>query len=178
MYATVTSLTGRPGGTLAARRTGTAAPVPTAEPARRQAPVRIPTQRPPSDDGRWPLQHRPEAASDARHLAQDLLEDWHLAEDAQDGVLLVVSELVTNAVEHALAPVVLHLHHEHTDHRIWIGVTDGGPAPRDGAWTRSCTHDEHGRGLAVVEAIAEIHGTRTHPGGHTTHWARINPAAA
>ncbi len=90
-------------------------------------------------------------------------------------MLLVVSELVTNAVEHAQGPLHLHLHRTEADGHVWIGVSDGGPAPRDGEWTRSCTTDEHGRGLAVVAALAEHHGTRTWTGGHTTHWARINP---
>ncbi len=125
-------------------------------------------------EGTWPLEHTPEAAGQARRVTRACSQAWELDEDGREAVLLVVSELVTNAVEHAQAPVHLHLHHSDTDGRVWIGVSDGGPAERDGAWTR----DEHGRGLAVVEALAEIHGTRTHLGGHTTHWARINPTAA
>ncbi|MFI8829349.1 ATP-binding protein [Streptomyces sp. NPDC053431] len=130
-------------------------------------------QRPLLEDRSWPLEHRPEAAADARHHARDLLEDWRVPDEAVDEVLLVVSELVTNAVEHARAPIALHLHREHAGRRIWVGVTDGGPALRDGSWTRSCAPDEHGRGLALVEALCEACGTRTHAAGHTTHWARL-----
>ncbi|MGW3141178.1 ATP-binding protein [Streptomyces sp. NPDC001139] len=127
----------------------------------------------------WPLEHRPEAAADARHIARTYLNAWSIAPNDEDAVLLVVSELVTNAVEHALAPVHLHLHRTRADGRVWVGVSDGGPAPRDGTWTRSCTPAEHGRGLTVVAALAEHHGTRTwEDTGRTTHWARINTAAA
>jgi anti-sigma regulatory factor (Ser/Thr protein kinase) len=173
MYATDTSLTHPAGGALLTA--GRPAPTTATEPRTGRTPVRIPAPRAPLDDGSWPLEHRPEAAGEARHLAQELLEHWHVADDTADGVLLVVSELVTNAVEHARAPIVLHLHREHADHRIWIGVSDGGPADRDGAWTRSCADDEHGRGLGLVDALAEAHGTRTHTGG-ATHWARLAAA--
>ncbi|MFE5549486.1 ATP-binding protein [Streptomyces sp. NPDC056534] len=87
-------------------------------------------------------------------------------------MLLVVSELVTNAVEHAEPPFALHLHRERAGSRVWVGVTDGGPAEAEGAWTASCTDDEHGRGIAIVDILADAHGIRTHAGG-STHWARI-----
>ncbi|MCX2185034.1 ATP-binding protein [Streptomyces sp. SKN60] len=178
MYATDTSLTGPAGGTLVTQRAAILAAAEGITPDNRQVPVQIPAQQPSCNDRSWPLLHRPEAVADARHRTQAILEHWHVAEDITDVVLLVVSELVTNAVEHALAPVVLHLHRERAEHRIWIGVTDGGPAPRDGAWTRSCSHDEHGRGLDLVKALCEAHGTCAHTNGHSTHWARVAPTAA
>ncbi|MEW1914867.1 ATP-binding protein [Kitasatospora sp. NPDC085895] len=125
---------------------------------RPQAPAPAPAR---PVEGTWPLEHRPEAAAQARRIARGCLDAWQIGDDAQDAVLLVVSELVTNAVEHAMAPVRLHLHRTGADGRMWVGVSDGGPAPRDGAWTRSCTSAEHGRGLNVVQALAEQHGTRT-----------------
>ncbi|MFI8294150.1 ATP-binding protein [Streptomyces sp. NPDC085614] len=134
----------------------------------------MPGPRRPADGGSWPLQHRPEAASAARRIARRMLEDWHVSGDIEDTALLVVSELVTNAVEHAQAPVVLHLHHQHADGRVWVGVTDGGPAPHDGAWSTSCTPDEHGRGLDLIDALTTAHGTHTHTHGGTTHWARLH----
>ncbi|WCD94199.1 ATP-binding protein [Streptomyces sp. HUAS 31] len=119
------------------------------------------------------LEHRPDAAGAARTITRAVLEDWHADQDAAESVLLVVSELVTNAVEHALPPVALHLYRDRGGDQVWVGVTDGGPAQDDGAWTSSCTQEEHGRGLAVVEVLATSHGTRNHPGGTATHWARL-----
>ncbi|MEV6332363.1 ATP-binding protein [Streptomyces sp. NPDC051909] len=138
--------------------------------------ARIPAPRKPADDDlTQALEHRPEAAGDARHTAQAVLEAWRVDEETAGAVVLVVSELVTNAVEHAQAPLFLHLHREHSGNRVWVGVTDGGPAARDGAWTSSCTEDEHGRGLAVVDMLADAHGTHNHTRG-ATHWARLTTA--
>jgi anti-sigma regulatory factor (Ser/Thr protein kinase) len=120
----------------------------------------------------WRLAHCRQAAEVAREITSAVLDDWQLCEGTTDAVLLVVSELVTNAVEHAQPPVTLHLHRERVGSRVWIGVSDGGPATREGDWTVSCTDDEHGRGLAIVDALAIAHGTVSHPGG-TTHWARL-----
>ncbi|WP_406066290.1 ATP-binding protein [Streptomyces sp. NBC_01077] len=118
------------------------------------------------------LEHRPDTVAVARGTAQRLLENWQVSRDCVEAVVLVVSELVTNAIEHALPPVVLHLRQD-CDDRVWVGVSDGGPAMHAGPWTASCADDEHGRGLKIVAALAETHGTHTHSAGTTTHWARI-----
>ncbi|MFD9624021.1 ATP-binding protein [Streptomyces virginiae] len=131
----------------------------------------------PADDESWPLEHTPQAASAARQITRQVLGAWETSEEAEQAALLVVSELVTNAVEHAQAPVVLHLHRQHAYGQLWVGVTDGGPAEaeEEGAWTTSCTPDEHGRGLTLVEALSEIHGTHTTRVG-STRWARLHAA--
>ncbi|MFC8013824.1 ATP-binding protein, partial [Streptomyces cinereoruber] len=53
-----------------------------------------------------PLEHGPLAPATARHAARAVLEAWGLDEEQVYDVLLVISELVTNAVVHALPPVV------------------------------------------------------------------------
>ncbi|MFD8079661.1 ATP-binding protein [Streptomyces sp. NPDC059718] len=124
-------------------------------------------------DGSWVLEHRPEAAGAARRVIRAVLDGWQVGADAAESVVLVVSELVTNAVEHAEPPVILHLHREPAGRQVWVGVTDGGPAATDGGWTTSCTGAEHGRGLDIVDTLTTGHGTRTYPGGRATHWARL-----
>lgn len=119
------------------------------------------------------LEHRPDAAGAARAITRAVLEDWRVDRDATESALLVVSELVTNAVEHASPPLALHLYRERVGDQMWVGVTDGGPAQAEGAWASSSTQEEHGRGLAVIEVLATSHGTRTHSGGNATHWARL-----
>jgi hypothetical protein len=82
--------------------------------------------------------------------------------------LLVVSELVTNAIRHGGAPIELRLRHE--PHQLVITVSDGAvtlPAPRDmdptSAW---------GRGLHLVEAVTDRWGA--HPiGAGKTVWAIV-----
>jgi anti-sigma regulatory factor (Ser/Thr protein kinase) len=124
-------------------------------------------------DGTWPLEHSPHAAGAARRIARSVLDDWRTHPESAEHILLVVSELVTNAVEHAQPPVAMHLHRERIGSKMWVGITDGGPAQAEGRWTSSCGHDEHGRGLTVIDALATAHGTRRHPEGSATHWARL-----
>ncbi|MER5556961.1 ATP-binding protein [Streptomyces sp. NPDC002793] len=135
-------------------------------------PERVPEPWSPGDDVTWRLPHCPQAVGTAREITAAVLNDWHVAQDSAEAAVLVVSELVTNAVEHALPPIALHLHRERAGERVWVGVTDSGPAAGEGAWTASCADDEHGRGLDVIDALTTTHGTRSHSGG-TTHWARL-----
>ncbi|MFE9847161.1 ATP-binding protein [Streptomyces goshikiensis] len=125
--------------------------------------------------GSWMLPHRPESAGIARRIATDVLCGWGVDEDTTDQVLLVVSELVTNALEHALPPITLHLQRPDFDAILRIEVDDGGPAETAGAWATSCTPEEHGRGAGIIALLASAHGTRILP--HTvTYWAAL-PAA-
>ncbi|MBP0455704.1 ATP-binding protein [Kitasatospora sp. RG8] len=118
------------------------------------------------------LAHCPEAAGAARRFTRATLGAWGVDEDTTEQALLVVSELVTNAVEHALPPVALHLDHHAAGSALRIEVDDGGPAPRDGTWTSSCTPDEHGRGSGIVARLAVTHGRRRED--HcVTYWADL-----
>ncbi|MFJ9324596.1 ATP-binding protein [Streptomyces globisporus] len=119
------------------------------------------------------LEHRPEAASAARRFAKAVMDQWQVGLDPTEGIVLAVSELVTNAVEHANPPLALHLHREAQGGAIWVGVTDGGCTESEGAWTASRAADEHGRGLTIIDALAVAHGVHTHDNGTTTHWARL-----
>lgn len=72
---------------------------------------------------------------------------------AADALLLLASELATNAVLHSRSG---HPDREFTVHATfyvgdyaWVEITDAG-----GAWSQDKYDDEHGRGLAVVAAIA------------------------
>ncbi|MFI8294078.1 ATP-binding protein [Streptomyces sp. NPDC085614] len=135
--------------------------------------ARVPAPRKPTDDDvTQALEHRPEAASDARRTAQAVLAAWQANPGAVETVVLVISEPPTNTVEHAQAPICRRLHRERSGSRVWVGATDAGPAPHHGAWTSSCTEDEHGRGLGIVEMSADAHGTRIHTCG-STPWARL-----
>ncbi|MCM2422791.1 ATP-binding protein [Streptomyces sp. RKAG293] len=121
-----------------------------------------------ADHGTWQLDHRPESAGDARRIGRRFLRDLHLGEETVHVALLAISELVTNAIEHGLPPLQLHLRHDPTARQIWIEATDGGPAPRTGPCAAPRHDDEHGRGLTLVAAVSEAHGTRG-----TTRWARL-----
>ncbi|MEV7676874.1 ATP-binding protein [Streptomyces sp. NPDC088752] len=122
-----------------------------------------------------PLFHRAEAPGIARQAARRALSRWGVDEDTQDTVELVVSELVTNAVEHALPPTSLRLCQETSQENccVWVEVSDGGPAGSVGSWTASCDDDEHGRGLHIVDMLSQACGWREGSSG-TIRWARFD----
>ncbi|MFD5335734.1 ATP-binding protein [Streptomyces hawaiiensis] len=119
-----------------------------------------------------PLDHSAEAVATARRMVEGLLGRLKVAE--VDTVVLVVSELVTNAIEHALPPLALHLRRDPIAQQVWVGVSDGGPASHHGPWTTSCTDDEHGRGLGIVEALTDGQGTLIRADGMATHWVTVS----
>jgi serine phosphatase RsbU (regulator of sigma subunit)/anti-sigma regulatory factor (Ser/Thr protein kinase) len=121
----------------------------------------------------------------ARAMARAALADWsarslpgaeqlteHLAADA----LVVVSELVTNAVVHAGTDVDVVLRMEETGTLV-VEATDQHPSRAPGNTDPETPHDpaEYGRGLRLVAALAEAWGITYRPGTKTV-WARL-PAA-
>lgn len=125
---------------------------------------------------RWRLPHAPQAAGIARRLALDTLNAWGVREDEAHQVVLAVSELVTNAVEHGLPPVALQLVPPNEQQMIHVAVTDGGPANERGARTADCEPDEHGRGSVIIDFLAAARGTRMYRRS-ATHWADLPLAA-
>ncbi|MFD7859781.1 ATP-binding protein [Streptomyces microflavus] len=119
------------------------------------------------------LRHEANAAGEARCMAQEVLMRWNIDDDDIDDMLLVISELVTNAVEHALPPVVLQMQHDPAQESVWIGVRDSGPGTQAGSWIASCADDEHGRGLKIVAALATSRGREFATHGRTTHWVEF-----
>ncbi|MEU6777254.1 ATP-binding protein [Streptomyces sp. NPDC046759] len=114
------------------------------------------------------------AVSAVRRRAAAVLADWSVSPDLKEDALLVVSELVTNAIVHARPPAVLRLSWVQGDsgRALRIEVTDAGPAfpvPRS---LIGIDPDEHGRGETIVHALATRHGTRTHL-GEVTRWAEL-----
>jgi anti-sigma regulatory factor (Ser/Thr protein kinase) len=122
----------------------------------------------------------PESAAAARALALQLLGRAH---PAADTVMLLVSELVTNAVMHTRsgAPggsVTLALCPGASG--VLVQVRDDGgasvpsvtPVPADRGAAA-----EHGYGLLLVDALADSWGTLASPEGRVT-WCRVSGATA
>lgn len=116
---------------------------------------------------RLSVPHMREGIGAVRRRAAAVLEEWGTAPAVAEDVLLVVSELVTNAIVHARAPVTLRLSLAQADDRpgIRVEVTDRGPARAHGPdeWVA----DEHGRGDLIIEALAAYHSRLEFPGGTT-----------
>lgn len=121
----------------------------------------------------WPVTGRPEYLCHLRAHLRALLVDQHVPQDTVDDTLLVVSELVTNAVVHALPPVVLQLSLDRRRGSLSVAVTDGSPRCRP----HDALPDEHGRGLGIVSALTARNGTTVRP-SDVTHWAEMTWAGA
>jgi anti-sigma regulatory factor (Ser/Thr protein kinase) len=98
----------------------------------------------------------PLAPSVAREFLAAQNCDAHAASVLDDAQLLV-SELVTNAVSYGGPPLVLRVHCDETA-GLLVDVRDGTPdLPQR---THATDQDEHGRGLELVELLAQSWGVR------------------
>ncbi|MYS41864.1 PAS sensor protein, partial [Streptomyces sp. SID5998] len=109
----------------------------------------------------WTVWRVPEAVRHARRFTRRTLRAWGVTEET-DAALLVVSELVTNALVHTEGQVRLDL--TLVSHRLRIAVADGSPRtpvkPPSIGWEAT-----GGRGIYLVEALSAAWGTLPVGGG-------------
>ena len=91
------------------------------------------------------------APSMARRAVAEILRELDVPPDLQADILLVASELVTNAVEHGGPPARLRL--QYADKEITLRVSDGGAGKP--AVHRPGPLAERNRGLWLVDALAK-----------------------
>ncbi|MDF3149070.1 SpoIIE family protein phosphatase, partial [Streptomyces sp. T21Q-yed] len=107
----------------------------------------------------WDLPSDPAVVSRSRAAVTDRLAAWDL-DDLAFSTELIASELVTNAIRHAVGPVQLRLLR---DRALICEVSDGSStSPR---LRRARSTDEGGRGLFLVAQLTERWGTRYTPNG-------------
>ena len=115
----------------------------------------------------------PTAAATARVFVREVLGYWQLAlpdTTLVDRAVLVVGELVTNAVVHARTEVRLRV--ELRGERLHLAVRDGSP------WqlrpvTIPDPEAEGGRGLWLVDQLARAWGVNRHPDGGKVVWCTL-----
>ncbi len=117
------------------------------------------------------LPYAPSSVAVARQRLSTDLRESGVYPDAVDDAVLVVSELLSNALRHAhpLPSGMIRVAWMCSDDRVEVAVSDGGSAtePRAGRPTLSSLG---GRGLGIVDYVAERWGVR-HEGDTTTVWA-------
>ncbi|WP_193508363.1 ATP-binding protein [Streptomyces coeruleorubidus] len=120
-----------------------------------------------------PLPSRPESAATARRLTQVVvLRHWGLTPKTTEDAVLLVSELVGNAVRHTGARVFgLRLHRR----RGWIRVEVRDPSRGLPCLMPVQELDISGRGLFLVDKLADRWGVDLLPRGKTTWFEmRVN----
>jgi anti-sigma regulatory factor (Ser/Thr protein kinase) len=110
----------------------------------------------------------PTSAREARAFVRMALGDRVSADVLQD-VLLVASEVVTNAIRHARTPLTVNLE-IHSD-TVRVVVTDGA-VPFGNRVTGVDDDAESGRGMGIVAAICSAWGMGDTPIGKSI-WAEI-----
>ncbi|MFF5307705.1 SpoIIE family protein phosphatase [Streptomyces massasporeus] len=116
----------------------------------------------------WTVWRVPQAVGHARRFARRTLRSWGVTVD-YDAALLVVSELVTNALVHTDGKVRMDL--TLVNNRLRIAIADASPRspvrPTSIGWEAT-----GGRGILLVEALAATWGTLPVSGGKQV-WAEL-----
>ncbi|MEV7796027.1 SpoIIE family protein phosphatase [Streptomyces sp. NPDC087512] len=117
----------------------------------------------------WTVWRLPEAVRHARRFTHRTLRSWGVPPADTDAVLLVVSELVTNALVHTDGAVRLDL--TLVGGRLRVAVADASPRspvkPTSIGWEAT-----GGRGILLVEAVSAAWGTLPVSGGKQV-WSEI-----
>jgi histidine kinase-like protein len=113
--------------------------------------------------------------ADAPAVARDFVtatcSDWGLTRVAKLATL-IASELVTNAVIHARTPAVMAL--QRTASELHVSVQDNDPRPmyRPAPGATGAHNGDHGRGLLILDAMADGWGTLPTATGKVV-WATV-----
>ncbi|WP_248963010.1 ATP-binding protein [Sphaerisporangium perillae] len=102
----------------------------------------------------WDLPCEPSIVGKARSMVRGTCRSWGVPPQLADDLVLVVSELLGNAVVYGRPPVRLSLWA--TTEELCVRVTDHGP--EDPRRLDLSPEAIHGRGLAIVEALSDRWG--------------------
>ncbi|GAA1305245.1 ATP-binding protein [Saccharothrix xinjiangensis] len=104
----------------------------------------------------------------ARQVVAEAASAWGLSEDVSEDAVLVVTELVSNAVDHAEGSVGLTI--SRTDSGLRIEVADNSPAPPEQKPIQ--VDSARGRGLIIVAALSAAWGMEPRSDGKVV-WAEL-----
>ncbi len=110
------------------------------------------------------------SAREARQLVRTVLADARVSTDATETALLLVSELVTNAVLHADGRPVLDIAVE--PDRLRIAVSDTGRGTPE-VQTDNPLLSDHGRGMLLVDTLSSRWGSEPSEVGGKCVWFEL-----
>ena len=110
----------------------------------------------------------PHASREARHVARAVLQDWDVPLPVVDDAVLVISELVTNAVRHAGTGSTLELELGQTRRQLRVALSDESASSPQ--MRRPTTASEDGRGLTILAALSDRWGIEPHHEGKRVWW--------
>lgn len=111
------------------------------------------------------------SAGAGRRAVFQVLSAWDVNAETVDDTVLIVSELVTNAVIHAPAEPPLGLELSVADGVLRVALTDSSPAPP--RQRRPSGQDEGGRGIGILDSLASRWGVNPRRGGKAL-WFEID----
>ncbi|MFD0410135.1 ATP-binding protein [Kitasatospora sp. NPDC127116] len=123
------------------------------------------------------LDSRTESTPLARYLLRAYLSALPAGDRYADTAELLLGELFANAVQHSDAPEDCHIEVRFTvtGSRLRLEVHDAGT--KHPSLRASSPDDEHGRGLLLVNELAERWGCTSLPGGIGKYvWALVAPS--
>jgi anti-sigma regulatory factor (Ser/Thr protein kinase) len=129
------------------------------------------------------LDCHPDSVTAGRRFVSDALASWGMipadaGSAARRDILLVATELLSNAVKAAATPILLSV--DAHRNRVDISVTDDNPDPAIRLPTGSSIDAPGGRGLLIVDALALHWGQRRLDDRTKEVWAQLSvpdPAA-
>lgn len=126
--------------------------------------------------------HGPAGVGQARHRMREQLRSHGVSDSVVDDAVLILSELLSNACRHG-RPLGRHTDVGDGDVRaawrvdrkggLTVEVTDGGGPTRPVPATPSVTA-RGGRGLNIINALADEWGVRDSSSGEVTVWVLVN----
>ncbi|MFJ4574501.1 ATP-binding protein [Streptomyces sp. NPDC088846] len=98
----------------------------------------------------------PSTAETGRKLVRDVLGIWHL-DDLADRAELIITELIANASRHTPCPEIRLVVGRPSATRVRVGIVDEEPS-RLPVLSHAGEEDESGRGLLLIDAVADRWG--------------------
>lgn len=105
-----------------------------------------------------------------RHWAAAFLEHWNVPSDDAHATILIIDELIANAITHTTGPTHILLRNEGTT--IRVEVED--PSERQPRLRATSEDDVGGRGLQIVANLANSWGSNPREEGGKTVWFEID----